>query len=40
VSRPESPVLESLRQLDPDDLSPRKALEQLYRLKRQLEEEA
>lgn len=34
---PEPPVLESLRQLDPDNLSPRQALEQLYRLKQQLD---
>lgn len=27
-----SPVLQALRALDPDDLSPRKALETLYRL--------
>jgi DNA mismatch repair protein MutS len=35
---PESPVLESLRRLDPDGLTPRQALEQLYRLKQQLDE--
>ncbi|WP_462320070.1 DNA mismatch repair protein MutS [Halochromatium sp.] len=29
---PPSPALEALRQLDPDELSPRKALETLYRL--------
>jgi DNA mismatch repair protein MutS len=38
VSCPESPVLGSLRELVPDDLSPRQALEQLYRLKQQLDE--
>ncbi|RDH89848.1 MAG: DNA mismatch repair protein MutS [endosymbiont of Seepiophila jonesi] len=33
----ESPALEMLREIDPDDLSPRKALEQLYLLKKKLE---
>jgi hypothetical protein len=31
-------VLDNLRQLDPDELTPRQALEQLYRLKQQLDE--
>jgi DNA mismatch repair protein MutS len=35
---PEPPVVETLRQLDPDELTPRQALEQLYRLKQQLDE--
>jgi DNA mismatch repair protein MutS len=30
---PEHPLLEALRTLDPDALSPREALEALYRLK-------
>jgi DNA mismatch repair protein MutS len=30
---PESPALEALRALDPDALSPREALQLLYRLK-------
>jgi DNA mismatch repair protein MutS len=38
ASAPESPVLDNLRQLDPDELTPRQALEQLYRLKQQLDE--
>jgi DNA mismatch repair protein MutS len=38
VSAPEAPVLDSLRRLDPDALTPRQALEQLYRLKQQLDE--
>jgi len=33
---PEPPVLARLRELDPDELSPRQALEQLYDLKRRL----
>jgi DNA mismatch repair protein MutS len=32
-----SSLMDSLREIDPDDLSPREALEQLYRLKQQLE---
>jgi DNA mismatch repair protein MutS len=31
---PPNPALDALRDLDPDSLSPRQALEQLYRLKR------
>jgi DNA mismatch repair protein MutS len=37
-NRAESPVLETLRGLEPDELTPRQALEQLYRLKQQLNE--
>jgi DNA mismatch repair protein MutS len=38
ASIPDSPVLAHLQQLDPDTLSPRQALEQLYQLKQQLED--
>jgi DNA mismatch repair protein MutS len=37
AAREESPVLDALRGLDPDDLTPRQALEALYRLKQQLD---
>ncbi|MEN8179313.1 MAG: DNA mismatch repair protein MutS [Pseudomonadota bacterium] len=36
---PDSPVLENLREINPDELSPRQALEQLYQLKQQLDNE-
>ena len=32
-AQPESPVLDSLLDINPDDLTPRQALEQLYKLK-------
>jgi DNA mismatch repair protein MutS len=34
---PENPALDQLRDIDPDDLSPRKALDVLYRLKKDLQ---
>ena len=34
-----SPVLDALRAIDPDEMSPRQALEMLYELKRRLEQE-
>jgi DNA mismatch repair protein MutS len=37
ASRPEDPALEQLRALDPDHLTPREALEALYRLRALLE---
>ncbi len=39
ASTPDSPVLENLREINPDELSPRQALEQLYQLKQQLDSE-
>ncbi len=38
AAEPTSPTLESLQQIEPDDLTPRQALEQLYKLKQQLNE--
>jgi DNA mismatch repair protein MutS len=37
-SEPDSPVLQHLAEIDPDDLTPRQALETLYSLKQQLDE--
>jgi len=37
MEQEEHPALTELRDLDPDSLSPREALERLYSLKRQLD---
>ncbi|MBD3369883.1 DNA mismatch repair protein MutS [Candidatus Fermentibacteria bacterium] len=39
LDRPEHPVLEEIRQVDPDSLAPRKALELIYELREKLSED-